>query len=347
MLITISFLLALASSVYADRRDRRDPRDREGWYQGPGGHYTNEVFNDPTPPRNPHVPRDWSEIPQWVKDKMSDAEYPKNQKEMAEYVEKYRSDLAEDRKSVGTYNPQDFENHRGVYRDINEIACKKRGLEGDACRLRQREENQQEENQQEEKQQEGNPQEERGERESNQGESESTRRNDDRGRGKDSRERKQPRGNNGRLRGKDGRFRKQPLRGKDGRFRKQQGGRLRGKDGRFRKQQGKGVRRPPPGKSGCRRGSDGRFRLSNGRLCKKPQGVKGKLTGKFRGKFKGKGKGKFGGFFKKGSRKPTAGKASRKTGGFFGALKKVGGAAKKAGSRCRRGRLPNGRPCRR
>jgi len=158
VLVTLGFLLALATSSYA------------GYCTGfpggycastcrPGDHNAGMSFcessscciqpgwkdGDPDPrflddPKNPPVPRDFTELPEGVINNLPEDERPKTEEEQDEFFRKYTNNLIENRKAMGTYRRSDFAEVRGPHvRQRPDCKKKRDGSlsddEGVACKL--------------------------------------------------------------------------------------------------------------------------------------------------------------------------------------------------------------------
>jgi len=104
---------------------------KPGWKEGdPDPRFLDE-------PQNPPVPRDYSELPQGVIDRIPASERPKTQEEEDEFFRKYTNDLIAHRKAMGTYRRHDFAEVRGPHVRPRPDCKKKRdgSADGDACAL--------------------------------------------------------------------------------------------------------------------------------------------------------------------------------------------------------------------
>jgi hypothetical protein len=246
VLVILGLVLAVATAVSAKRSQTRDemynPHKFE--YRGTGGKYDfdrPQGYNDKDsrPERLPLIPRDWSEIPKEVTQAISDEDYPQDREAMEQYHKDYIKKIAEERKAAGTYNAEDF---RGRQTWVNgesrrDVMCKKRGLEGDACRIADRKEQQ--------------------ERRHN---------NAAKAKGRHVGKGKKPAVRKGKKPAvRKGKTTRKP----SGKRPRKVSGCKRGADGRFRSSSGSFCKKPAAKKgSGCKKGADGRYR-AGGRFCKK------------------------------------------------------------------------------
>jgi len=288
VLVVLGLVLAVATAVSAKRSQTRDEmyNPHKFDYRGSGGKYDfdrPQGYNDEDnmPERLPLIPRDWSEIPKEVTQAISDEDYPQDREAMAQYHMDYIKKIAAERKAAGTYNAEDF---RGRQTWVNgesrrDVMCKKRGLEGDACRIADRKEQQKARHTPPHKKA-------------------------AKAKGKHVGKGKRP----GKKPGKKPALRKgKTTRKPSGKRPRKVSGCSRGADGRFRSSSGSFCKKPAAKKAtGCKRGADGRYR-AGGRFCKKTSKLgkvkKGLKKGKSATAKKAKkGWGSFFGAAKKGGR---------------------------------------------